>query len=214
MAHHPVTTARTPTERKRKRKKADLDGSGVDPNAVDSGGKGAKKINDYFKHQPSSPVRQPGHPNFGPHMYPQSPQQPPYVGSPSGPPPSFAAAGGNVPGTPVPDRGDYGPMRPTLAVNPASRPMCSSLATQTDMAAKDLTALEERSSSELESKESRIEELTRINEELTRQLTAKSKELEEKNQTSQGFSYSKVRYCAVASQSLLMDGPSQTKTGC
>ena len=179
MAHHPVTTARTPTERKRKRKKADIDGSGVDPNAVGSGGKGAKKINDYFKHQPSSPVRQPGHPNFGPHMYPQSPQQPPYVGSPSGPPPSFGQ--GNAPGTPVPDRGEYGPMRP-MAVNPSSRPMAS-MATQTDLASKDVTALEERSTSELESKESRIEELTRINEELTRQLTAKSKELDEKSKT-------------------------------
>ena len=58
----PVQSARTPTERKRKRK--NNPGTPVDTGSAppltgsESGGKGVKKINEYFsKHNPSSPVR-------------------------------------------------------------------------------------------------------------------------------------------------------------
>jgi hypothetical protein len=60
----PVQSARTPTERKRKRKTNPAGNAPVDPAsaaqlaAIDPGGKGVKKINEYFsKHNPSSPVR-------------------------------------------------------------------------------------------------------------------------------------------------------------
>ena len=77
MSHVLPPTARTPNDRKRKRKNADnnSDGSGSGPN---SGGKGAKKINDYFKHAPSSPVR--NHPNYSAH-FPSSPSPTPYCGN-------------------------------------------------------------------------------------------------------------------------------------
>jgi hypothetical protein len=100
----PVSSARTPTERKRKRRNGPPGNNVVDAAATagggatgvpDPGGKGVKKINEYFpKHTPSSPVRtvpagvvtsgtkSPLPFNANPGLYPQSPQAQ-YVSSPS-----------------------------------------------------------------------------------------------------------------------------------
>ena len=200
---HAIPTARTPKERKRKRKndaqqqqhqhqhqhqqQQQLQGQEQHQNAsgVVSGGsgsaeKGVKKINDYFKHTPSSPAR-------------------PQVTSTSG---GGGAAGGgqnSAPGTPTPappqgfPQSLYGHHHHGHPPSGALSPVASEYAmpprfggvgvgkavksVQTDVL--DLKELEE----ELEKKDNRIEELTRMNEELTRQLQVKQKDCDEKGST-------------------------------
>ncbi len=89
------------------------------------GDKGAKKINEYFKHTPPSPGSNPpgGYP---PGMYPATSPQP----YPSGaPPPSFLQGGGN------------GGSHITFGTNPNTNGV--SVAQQTDMSFKSVTDLEE-----------------------------------------------------------------------
>ncbi len=88
---HPIPQARTPTERKqRKRKNQDANAaaqansaSGSDQ-GPGSGSGGKKKINDYFKHTPSSPVRPPSSASTAPQQqpYPPSPGHYPPVQAP------------------------------------------------------------------------------------------------------------------------------------
>ena len=200
---HAMPTARTPKERKRKRKNdtqqqqqqqqqqqlqgqeqqqqqnASSVGSGAGGGGGGGGGggsaeKGVKKINDYFKHTPSSPAR-------------------PQVTSTSG-----GAAGGqnSAPGTPTPPAPPQGFPQSLYghhhhAQAGALSPVASSeyampryggvgkavKSVQTDVL--DLKELEE----EAERKDNRIEELTRMNEELTRQLQVKQKDCDEKGST-------------------------------
>ncbi len=192
---HPVPQARTPTERKRKRKKQDSTGgaasadstaSGGTPGGESgggSGGKGAKKINDYFKHTPSSPVRAGGPPGFpglfggaGGGGQPQSGGQPPaFVGGAPGSPYGGGGSGGGSTG------GDLSGVAPLLHRGKSVAVSCR--AAQTDLTKQELSDLESRSSAEMETKDGRIDELSRINEELTRQVSGKQKELEEKGST-------------------------------
>jgi len=170
----PVTQARTPTERKRKRKNttsaavAAANSAGGDQDA-----KSAKKINEYFKHTPSSPV-------------------PPVYGGGNGGGGSVSGASGGgasglyggqtvtTPGSP------YSGNNPDYSVAVATlRNTCSfsSISMQTDMTAADVSRLETRAAAEMETKESRIDELLRMNSELTRQLGTKQKEGDEKSTT-------------------------------
>ena len=174
----PVTTARTPTERKRKRKKASetagmtLTGSPADHVAAgvmgvagpDSGNKGAKPISDYFsKRAPSSPVRssaksQLSFGNASGGIYPPSPKAQ-YVGTSNGP---MGLLGPNDNG------GEYSPLKSVSQHTKLSQMV------QTDLCVADLN----KTNAELESRDNRIDELQRVNEEMTRQLNARNKELE------------------------------------
>ena len=186
---HPAPTARTPTERKRKRKNQEntQEGGAVGSTGggSGSGGKGAKKINDYFKHTPSSPVRPPpnaqnSHQQQQSYYPPTSPGQQHYVGSPGCPPP------GAAPPYPAAAAASTAPAisstAPDFNINPTMKAV-NCVQTQTDMSAKDICELESRSSQEMELRESRMEELQRVNDELKRQLQTKQKELEEKTST-------------------------------
>ncbi len=181
--------ARTPTERKRKRKKREQQQDPAsDPGTSDGGGgggggggKSAKKINDYFKHTPSSPVRAPPFPGLyttgSGSQQQQSPGQQFAPGSPYG-------GGGNGGGAGVGAGQQQGSeFVPLLQRTKSLAVTCRAVGT--DLTLQDLSDLEGRSSAEMESKESRIDELTRINEELTRQVAAKQKEMEEKGSTIQ-----------------------------
>ena len=178
----PVTSARTPTERKRKRKNAGSGNSGTDAtgaaplSVTDPTGKSVKKINEYFpKHNPSSPVRvlPAGVPSGGtksplpfnanPGLYPQSPQAQ-YVSSPS------SSQGPLV-------TGEF-----TTLMQPPKPPSVSK-SVQTDLTGQDILALESRSTTEIESKESRIDDLQRINDELQRQQTKMQKEADAQKST-------------------------------
>lgn len=183
----PVTSARTPTDRKRKRKNVTAGNPPNDPSAVgaqaapaatstDPSGKGVKKINEYFpKHNPSSPVRSvpagvvtggtksPLPFNANPGLYPQSPQAQ-YVSSPSSSQGPLAT-------------GDF-----TTLMQPPKLPAVTK-SVQTDLSVQDILALEARSAAEMESKENRIDDLQRINEELTRQLAKTQKDFESQKST-------------------------------
>ncbi len=173
---HPQPQARTPTERKRKRKKKESDPGSDPPDGPGSGsgGKGAKKINDYFKHTPSSPVRPP--PFAG--MYgPGGQQGGQYLGAPGSP---YGGAGGGQGaggGSASTPSGEFVPFQRGKSLS-----LCCNAA-QTDLSMRDVSELENRSSAELESKDSRIEELTRVNEEMSRQMSSKQKEADEKSAT-------------------------------
>ena len=177
----PVTSARTPTERKRKRKTVTSGTNPVDPAGIvtsgtDLSGKGVKKINEYFpKHTPSSPVRtvpagvatagtkSPLPFNANPGLYPQSPQAL-YVRSPSSSQGPLAT-------------GDF-----TTLMQPPKLPAVTK-SVQTDLTGLEVVALESRSAAEMELKENKIEELQRMKEEMTRQLTKTQKELESQKST-------------------------------
>ncbi len=191
---HPIPTARTPTERKRKRKQPNNDsggaagagagGGGVGGQQADgrggagnagcgnsSGGKGAKKINDYFdKHTPASPSRQqqqPGGQNSAPGTptpqgFPSLYHHPVSQGALSPVSGPGSAAGG----------GSGAEFVPLLA---ARNKAVKSVQTES----KGIKELED----ELEKRENRIDELTRMNDELGRQLQAKQKEIDEKSTT-------------------------------
>lgn len=205
---HAIPTARTPTERKqRKRKKDDADGSSMDPRAG-SGGKGAKKINEYFKHQPSSPVRHPGVPPS--YLYPpSSPQSAPYVSSPSGAPPPYppgsAAGGTGAPSSGGSVTGDYAmsAMMQQQMTTSALTVSSGTKSVQTDMSIQDIRNLEAGSATELEVKDGRIEDLSRMNEELTRQLATKQDEIDEKMST--------INKCLSVTKELLIEKSSIEK---
>ena len=175
----PVQSARTPTERKRKRK--NNPGTPVDTGSAppltgsESGGKGVKKINEYFsKHNPSSPVRSvpPGVVtggaktslmfNANPGLYPQSPQAQ-FVSSPS----SQSLLGA----------GDF-----TTLMQPPKLPAVTKCM-QTDLSGPDIQALQSGSTAEIETKESRIEDLQRINDEVQRQLSKMQKDFDSQKST-------------------------------
>jgi tousled-like kinase len=181
----PVTSARTPTDRKRKRKTVTSGTNPADPAATapigaavagDPGGKSVKKINEYFpKHTPSSPVRtvpagivtggtkSPLPFNANPGLYPQSPQAQ-YVSSPSSSQGPLAT-------------GDF-----TTLMQPPKLPAVTK-SVQTDLSGTDIVALESRSAAEMESKENRIDDLQRINDEMQRQLAKSTKDLESQKST-------------------------------
>jgi tousled-like kinase len=187
----PVTSARTPTERKRKRKTTagsaavgttagGILGSGpVDPSpgglpgTPDGGHKSAaaaKPISEYFpKRAPASPVRggTKSPLSFGtnppPGMYPQSPK-PQYVASP-------VVSSNSSNGPPMAYErlgGDYGLL--------GSRPGRS---VQTDLTSAEMT----KKTVDSEAKDGRIDELTRLNDEVTRHLTTRNKEVEASKNT-------------------------------
>ena len=154
--------------------------------------KGTKKINDYFKHTPSSPNRTGLNPSGAksplpfppaPGLYPPSPKAQ-YVGSPSpaggiqgvsvGP-----SSGGSGPGSGSTTPPDYATLMQPPKLPAVSKSM------QTDLCAKDIVNLEASSATELEAKETRIDELQRVNEELTRQLTKTQKEVDDQKTTIQ-----------------------------
>eukprot|EP00094_Tigriopus_californicus_P006845 TCALIF_06594-PA protein Name:"Similar to Tlk2 Serine/threonine-protein kinase tousled-like 2 (Mus musculus)" AED:0.13 eAED:0.13 QI:0/0.71/0.75/1/0.57/0.75/8/660/966 len=208
---HAIPTARTPTERKqRKRKKDDVDGSSMDPRAG-SGGKGAKKINEYFKHQPSSPVRHPGVPPS--YLYPpSSPQAVPYVSSPSGAPPPYPpGSGGGGGGSGAPPTGgsvtgDYAMsalMQQQMTTAALANVSSGTKSVQTDMSTQDIRNLEAGSATELEVKDGRIDDLSRMNDELTRQLATKQDEIDEKMST--------INKCLSVTKELLIEKSSIEK---
>ena len=175
----PVTTPRTPTERKRKRKNAQTPvpnpgsnnvgplppgGSGGD--ALD-GHKTSKSISEYFpKRAPSSPVRggTKSPLSFG-SMYPHSPKTSQYASSPN--PGSAGAPAANNGPPQFPGGGQanpsYGPYK----------------CIQTDLTMADLT----KKAADLDSRDNRIDELTRNNDEMSRLLTTKNKDLESSKNT-------------------------------
>lgn len=173
---HPVTTARTPTERKRKRKNivSTSSSEGVDnvtpkrgaaPTPGGANNETNRKINEFFsKHPPSSPVRQGSaasaagggkSPSQFPGMYPPSPKAQYVVNSPN------------------PNLGSLPSEYTTLMQPPTQRQMSASFrvqSAQTDMTIHDIRQLESHSISQIESKDNRIDELGRMNDELGRQL--------------------------------------------
>merc|ERR1712223_398074 len=229
---NPVTSARTPTERKRKRKNAvnhnqnasqtsigaltnsanlsrnagvitDIDAGGPHSTTLNSchGGvssdialnnKGTKKINDYFKHTPSSPNRPGINPSGAksplpfppaPGLYPPSPKAQ-YVGSPS-PVGGLQGAGvGPVGSGPGSGSGNSTPPDYATLMQPPKLPAVNKFV-QTDMCTQDIVKLEGHNSNELEAKDSRIDELQRMNEELTRQLSKTQKEVDDQKSTIQ-----------------------------
>ena len=176
----------------------EVDGTGTHPALINSGpastasditlnNKGTKKINDYFKHTPSSPNRTGLNPSGAksplpfppaPGLYPPSPKAQ-YVGSPSpvgGLQGVGVGSGGGGSGT---GSGSTTPPDYATLMQPPKLPAVSKCV-QTDMCAKDI-----HSASELEVKETRIDELQRVNEELTRQLTKTQKEVDDQKSTIQ-----------------------------
>ena len=181
----------------------EVDASGNHPALINSGNggvsttsditlnnKGAKKINDYFKHTPSSPSRAGLNPSGAksplpfppaPGLYPPSPKAQ-YVGSPS-PVGGIQGAGvGPGNGGSGSESGSTTPPDYATLMQPPKLPAVSK-SMQTDMCAKDIENLEAHSVTELEAKDSRIDELQRVNEELTRQLTKAQKEVEDQKAT-------------------------------
>lgn len=176
----------------------EVDGTGAHPVLINAGpvstasditlnNKGTKKINDYFKHTPSSPNRTGLNPSGAksplpfppaPGLYPPSPKAQ-YVGSPS-PVGGLQGVGvgssGGVSGT---GSGSTTPPDYATLMQPPKLPAVSK-GVQTDMCAKDI-----HSASELEVKETRIDELQTVNEELTRQLTKTQKEVDDQKSTIQ-----------------------------
>ena len=205
-----TNAARTPTDRKRKRKQPASNQSntqyhpdgnvlgpvGVDglPTSTTTSGKpsAGKKINDYFRQAPSSPIRPsgPNNPNSGtksplpypsggapPGLYPLSPKAQ-YVGSPS----SGVVSGPTVqPGGPINSASSTPPNYETL-MQPPKLPAVSKSA-QTDMSVSDIASLESQSALELENRDSKIDEIQRLNEELRRQLKKTQKEVDDQKLT-------------------------------
>ena len=194
----PVTTPRTPTERKRKRKTAQAaqqtsQSVNVNPGAGGGGGattgnqlptsdpdgihKTSKSISEYFpKRAPSSPVRggTKSPLSFG-SMYPHSPKTSQYASSPT--PKSASSVGANN-GPPV-----FGPVNaqpdwsgPGSASAISSKPYKS---IQTDLTMAELT----KKAADLDSRDNRIDELTRNNDEMSRLLNSKNKDLESSKNT-------------------------------
>ena len=165
--------------------------------------KGTKKINDYFKHTPSSPVRSGLNPSgaksplpfSAPGLYPPSPKAQ-YVGSPS-PVGGLAGVGVGTGGSGSgPGSGSTTPPEFATLMQPPKLPAVSK-GMQTDMGTKDIANLESHSANELEAKESRIEELQRVNEELTRQLSKTQKEVEDQKST--------IQKCLSVAKELLIE---------
>ena len=191
---HAIPTARTPNEKRKRKRKNDtqqqqqqqqpLQGQEQQPNASNAGGgvggggggsaeKGVKKINDYFKHTPSSPAR-------------------PQVTSTGG---GGAAGQNSAPGTPTPPppqgfpqslyghhhHAQAGALSP-VASEYAAVPRYGGVGKAVKSVQTDELNLKELED-DAEKKDNRIEELTRMNEELTRQLQVKQKDCDEKGST-------------------------------
>merc|ERR550532_842173 len=186
----PVTTPRTPTERKRKRKTNASGpslqgpgggvGGGVNPGTPggplpdimagsDAQKSSNKPIREYFpKRAPSSPVRggTKSPLSFG-SMYPQSPKTSYVASSPSG----------NASNGPMSyNQGDYYQQHPQ---QPGGRAAKSSEAIQTDLTMAEIT----KRSADLDTRNNRIDELQRVNDEMSRHLTGRNKELEASKST-------------------------------
>ena len=154
--------------------------------------KGTKKINDYFKHTPSSPNRPGLNPSGAksplpfppaPGLYPPSPKAQ-YVGSPSpvgGLQGAVVGHGNSGPGS---GSGNSTPPDYATLMQPPKLPAVNKCL-QTDMCTQDIVKLESHNTNELEAKDSRIDELQRMNEELTRQLSKAQKEVEDQKSTIQ-----------------------------
>ena len=192
----PVTTPRTPTERKRKRKTAQAaqqtsQSVNVNPGAGGGGAttgnqlptsdpdgihKTSKSISEYFpKRAPSSPVRggTKSPLSFG-SMYPHSPKTSQYASSPT---PKSASSGANN-GPPV-----FGPVNaaPEYYNQSGSGSISSKpyKSIQTDLTMAELT----KKAADLDSRDNRIDELTRNNDEMSRLLNSKNKDLESSKNT-------------------------------
>uniref|UniRef100_T1JAB8 Protein kinase domain-containing protein n=1 Tax=Strigamia maritima TaxID=126957 RepID=T1JAB8_STRMM len=135
----------TGSERKRKRK----DDVAAKGSRVDSGRK-----NDYYKHQPNSPVRIGGNKSPSPQGY-----GPNILGSP---PTGLSTI--DFPGLMQPPR----PQVPVMH-----------RAVQTDVTIQSIRELETKSATDLEMRDNRIDELQRGNEELKRQIQAQQKLIEQ-----------------------------------
>lgn len=179
----PVTSARTPTERKRKRKTTAASATGGPTTATASPGlmaasdlveghKPNKTISEYFpKRAPASPVRggTKSPLSFG-SIYPQSPKTTPYSTAGAG------ATSGNANNGPPPT--SFGPdfFGAAGTQTPLGKP-CKTI--QTDVTMAELT----KKASDLEGRDNRIDELQRMNEELTRHLTTRNKDLDTSKNT-------------------------------
>ena len=193
----PVTTPRTPTERKRKRKTAQAaqqtsQSVNVNPGAGGGGAttgnqlptsdpdgihKTSKSISEYFpKRAPSSPVRggTKSPLSFG-SMYPHSPKTSQYASSPT---PKSASSGVANNGPPV-----FGPVNaaPEYYNQSGSGSISSKpyKSIQTDLTMAELT----KKAADLDSRDNRIDELTRNNDEMSRLLNSKNKDLESSKNT-------------------------------
>ena len=162
------------------------------PSDIALNNKGTKKINDYFKHTPSSPNRPGLNPSGAksplpfppaPGLYPPSPKAQ-YVGSPS--PVGGLQGAGVGPGSGGSGSGSGNATPPDYAtlMQPPKLPAVSKCV-QTDMCTQDIVKLEAHNANEIEAKDSRIDELQRMNEELTRQLTKTQKEVDDQKSTIQ-----------------------------
>ncbi|XP_076266174.1 tousled-like kinase isoform X4 [Rhynchophorus ferrugineus] len=164
----PEKTARAP-ERKRKRK-ADDAGGGLAGGGGKGGGRPSlppsdKKINDYFKHSGSSPIRHGGAKSPSPQQpYPMLPPSPQQVGLPS-------------PVTTGPF--DFITSRPHQRL--AALSMVSKLI-QTDLTCHRIKEFETQTSSDLEARNNKIEELTRTNDELRHQMSTQQKAIDQHKQ--------------------------------
>ncbi|RUS88153.1 hypothetical protein EGW08_004115 [Elysia chlorotica] len=162
-------------ERKRKRK-ATADNSNVTKRPETNG----KKINDYFK-QNQSPVR---------------PSQPMNAGAKSPTPPVF--------GTMIPNSPNNSNSITDVITITSNRPLASpsigtnsSKGVQTDFSMAHLRAMENQSVTDLEQKDTRIDELIRQNDELKRQCTAQNKLLEKHKDN--------LQKCLEVNKSLLVE---------
>ncbi|XP_029641436.1 serine/threonine-protein kinase tousled-like 2 isoform X2 [Octopus bimaculoides] len=178
---------KTPTERKRKRK------NNVDNNCeagavlkVVRPEANGKKINEYFK-QSQSPGRSSGVSSTGAKS--PSPQAMQYYGFASASPQSSQTQ-------------SHGSLTSSDSITfpgrsaPTTTCTCSKSA-QTDLTLVQLHAIECKSTSDLEQKDSRIEELIRQNEELRRQLNAQQKLLEKHKEN--------LQKCLEVNKSLLIE---------
>ncbi|KAL1495063.1 hypothetical protein ABEB36_010540 [Hypothenemus hampei] len=170
----PEKTARAPEQRKRKRKADDAGGGLAGGGTVKGGGGGRstvpppdKKINEYFKHSGSSPIRHGGAKSPSPQQpYPMLPPSPQQVGLPS-------------PVTTVPFDFLSTSRPPHPRLPPPS--MVSKLI-QTELTCHRITEFETQASSDLEVRNNKIDELTRSNEELRHQISTQQKAIDQHKQ--------------------------------
>ncbi|ESO82225.1 hypothetical protein LOTGIDRAFT_176304, partial [Lottia gigantea] len=167
---------RTPTERKRKRKNAQDAGEFGSASKTGRAETNGKKINEYFKQTNQSPSRT---------IIPASGAKSP---SPQALSHGYLAAS--------PQNSSHSSHSEVLSF-PARPIYCSSKGVQTDMTGNQMKALESRSVSDIEQKDSRIDDLVRQNDEIRRQLTAQQKLLEKHKEN--------LQKCLEVNKSLLIE---------
>ncbi|CAK9796482.1 Serine/threonine-protein kinase tousled-like 2 [Anthophora plagiata] len=180
----PEKVPRTPSERKRKRKADDGGGGVIGP----VGSKGSrsvtalenKKINEYFPkhHLGNSPIRHGGakspSPQQGYPMYPPSPQQllSPQVTTPNSSVAEFASL--MQPPRPHPQPP---PPPPPASTQPAGSMVSKQV--QTELTCQRIQEFETQASSDLELRNSKIDELNRTTDELRHQMANQQKLIEQ-----------------------------------